>query len=81
MKVNPNSEIQEIFACGIRNPAWALNPEYIQLMESRIPPTIGIRNASSIVKHPKSTQPFIPETMADLDYLIWGEDNRIANEK
>ena len=52
-------------------------------MESRIPPTIGIRNAS-IIKHYqviRNPQPLIPETMTDLDYLQKGEDNRIANEK
>ena len=68
MKGNPDSEIQEIFACGIRNPAWALNPEFNSWnLESRQRLEFAVQVPLSSIRNP---QPFIPETMTDLDYLI-----------
>ena len=48
MQGNPDSAILAIFACGIRNPG--LVESGIQLKESRISPTVAIRNPSSTDK-------------------------------
>ena len=58
-----------------RNPgSWALESVIIQLQESRIPLTIGIRNPSSIDKDWKpNTGIQNPEAKTVLDFLSWSE--------
>ena len=67
--VHADSGSQEHFACDIQNPGLESG---IQLKESAIPLTIGIRNPSP-TKKKSASNTWNPEPNFVLDYLILGE--------
>ena len=69
VSVNANSRCQEIFACEIQNPG--LESE-IQLKESAIPLTIGIRNPSFTEKK-SGYNAWNPEANFVVHYLSLGK--------
>ena len=75
---NPESRIQKCFLVNLES--WLSVESGIQIKESGIPLTIGIRNPSSTDKNPEST-PWSQESVAwnrqsktVLDSLIWQSD-------